>query len=324
MIRRVEIAALLAALVAGLAGATLLDGGMQFLLCEALVLVLMSQMWNIAAGYAGQVSFGQQLFVGLGAYGLFALANNSPISVWLLIPVVTVLVGLIAIPLGRVMFHLKHAYFAIGMWVVAEIVQQIVFITPFLGGTGGMTLRPNGEGMAGFPEQVVLVVALVCVVAVIVALRVLLRAPMGLAMLAMRDNEGAAQSAGVDVARLHLVLFCLTAAGTAGAGALYYTTTLYTSPLDAFQVNWVVSTMFIVVIGGIGTQMGPILGTALLITLREVMTAYGWTGGQYWIAMGVIAIVTILFLPRGLWPALHDLFVKVTKPARSSAGEEAL
>ncbi|MCZ8335192.1 MAG: branched-chain amino acid ABC transporter permease [Rhodobacteraceae bacterium] len=303
--RRFELAALCLALPAAFAAAWGIDPGLQFLLVEALVLFLMAQMWNLAAGYAGQVSFGQQLFVGAGAYALFAIANATAIPVWGVLAVVPVLVGLAAIPLGMVMFHLKHAYFAIGMWVVAEIAQQLVLITPALGGTGGLTLRPNGEPMQGFPEQVVLGLAVFGSVALVVGLRVFLRTPMGLATLAMRDNPAAAEGAGVDIRRLHLILFALTAAGTALAGAMYYTTTLYTSPLDAFQVNWIVATMFIVVIGGIGTLTGPAIGTVLMITLREVMTAYGFSGDQYWIVMGLISIVTLLFLPRGLWPALQ-------------------
>jgi branched-chain amino acid transport system permease protein len=267
-------------------------------------------MWNLAAGYAGQVSFGQQLFVGAGAYALFSIANSTAIPVWVVLAVVPLLVGLAAIPLGMVMFHLKHAYFAIGMWVVAEIAQQLVLITPWLGGTGGLTLRPNGQPIAGFPEQIVLGICVFGSVALMVGLRVFLRTRMGLATLAMRDNPEAAASAGVDIRRLHLMLFAMTAAGTALAGALYYTTTLYTSPLDAFQVNWIVSTMFIVVIGGIGTLTGPVIGTLLLIVLREVMTAYGFSGDQYWIVMGLIAMVTLLFMPRGLWPAIHGLTLK--------------
>ncbi len=308
MIRKVELAALaLGAVLAGLS-AVYIDSGMQFLLSEVFILFLMAQMWNLLAGYAGQVSFGQQLFVGLGAYALCLIANNSGIPVWGVIVIVPLLVGVLAIPLGMIVFHLKHAYFAIGMWVAAEVVFQFVVKTEALGGSGGIVLRPGGEMMQGFPEQTVLPVALFLSVALIVGLRVFLRSRLGLATLAVRDNEAAAEASGVDIWRLHMILFTFTAAGTALAAALYYTTTLFVTPLDAFQAKWVVVMMFIVVIGGLGTLTGPALGVVLFVGMREIMSAAGYSGSQNWIVMGLLSIGVLLFLPRGLWPALSAYF----------------
>lgn len=313
MIRPLELLALGLALGFGIAGGRLLDAGLVFLLCEVLVIFLMAQMWNLLAGYAGQVSLGHQVFVGLGAYLLFLIANATPLPLWLVLAGVPVIVGLLAIPLGMVMFHLKAAYFAIGMWVVAEIVTQLSYKMPFARGGMGLVLRPGGHPMQGYPEQVVFAVALVAATGLMVALRIFLRTRAGLATLALRDNEAAARAAGVNVPRLHLVLFVLTAAGCAGAGGLYYITTLYITPVDAFQLNWVVAMMVVTVIGGTGTLTGPALGTALLIGLREVMSAAGLSGDQYWIVMGLLSVVVLLVSPRGLWPALAGLALKFRK-----------
>ena len=310
---RTEIVALIAAPAIAFAALRWLDPGLQFLMCEVLTLFLVAQMWNLLAGFAGQMSLGHQLFVGAGAYLLFWISNNTSLPVWLVLAMVPPIVAIAAIPLGLVMFPLKHAYFAVGMWVVAEIAQQVVFLWPALGGTSGMILRPGGQALRGFPEQVVLVIGILASIGLLIGLRLFLRTRLGLATLAMRDNERAAASAGVDVRRLHLLLFCLTGAGTAAAGAMYYTTTLYTSPLDAFQVTWVVSALFITVIGGIGTLTGPVLGTILLIGLRETLTAWGWSGGQIWIVLGVIGILTLLWMPNGLWPALHSAFQRLAR-----------
>ena len=317
MIRTIEIVALvLGAVVAGLS-AVYVDSGLQFLLCEVFVLFIMAQMWNLLAGYAGQVSFGQQLFVGLGAYGLCLVANNTGIPVWGVIVIVPVIVGLLSIPLGMVVFHLKHAYFAIGMWVAAEVVFQFVVKTRALGGSGGLVLRPGGEMMQGFPEQTVLPVVVFLSVALIVGLRIFLRSRLGLATLAVRDNEAAAEAAGVNVWRLHMILFTLTGAGTALAAALYYTTTLFVTPLDAFQAKWVVVMMFIVVVGGLGTLTGPVVGVVLFIGIREIMTAAGYSGSQNWIVMGLLSISVLLFLPQGLWPALSN-FIQSRRNQESS------
>lgn len=308
MIRTIEVAALvLGAVIAGLSS-VYVDSGLQFLLCEVFVLFIMAQMWNLLAGYAGQVSFGQQLFVGLGAYGLCLMANNTGIPVWGVIVIVPVIVGLLSIPLGMVVFHLKHAYFAIGMWVAAEVVFQFVVKTPALGGSGGIVLRPGGDMMQGFPEQTVLPVVLFLSVALIVGLRIFLRSRLGLATLAVRDNETAAEAAGVNIWRLHMILFTLTGAGTALAASLYYSTTLFVTPLDAFGAKWVVVMMFIVVVGGLGTLTGPIVGVVLFIGIREIMTAAGYSGSQNWIVMGLLSIGVLLFLPQGLWPAFSNYF----------------
>lgn len=310
MIRPFEMAAIALALGLGILGARTLDAGLLFLACEVLTLFLMAQMWNLLAGYGGQVSLGHQVFVGIGVYALFLTANATPLPLWLVLAGVPFAVAIAAIPLGMVMFHLKAAYFAVGMWVVAEIVQQLAYKMPFVRGTAGLVLRPGGQPIQGYPEQVVFVIALVAAVGLMVALRIFLRTRAGLATLALRDNEGAARAAGVNVQRLHLVLFCVTAGGCAGAGALYYITTLYVTPNDAFQINWIVAMMVVVVIGGTGTLMGPVLGVAILIGLREGMTAAGFSGDQYWIVMGLLSVTVLLLSPRGLWPALAGLFRK--------------
>lgn len=306
MIRTIEVAALVLGVIIAWLAAAYVDSGLQFLLCEVFLLFIMAQMWNLLAGYAGQVSFGQQMFVGLGAYALCLIANNTGIPVWGTIVIVPVIVGLLSIPLGMVVFHLKHAYFAIGMWVAAEVVFQFVVKTPALGGSGGIVLRPGGEMMQGFPEQTVLPVVLFLSVALIVGLRIFLRSRLGLATLAVRDNEAAAEAAGVNIWRLHMILFTLTGAGTALAAALYYTTTLFVTPLDAFGAKWVVVMMFIVVVGGLGTLTGPVVGVALFIGIREIMTAAGYSGSQNWIVMGLLSIGVLLFLPQGLWPAFSN------------------
>ncbi|WP_404405135.1 branched-chain amino acid ABC transporter permease [Pelagibacterium halotolerans] len=305
------------------AGALLIDPGLLFLFSEVLVLLFLAQMWNLLAGYGGQVSLGHQAFVGMGAYALFFIANNTALSPWLVLLIVPVLVGLIAIPLGAIVFNLKHAYFAIGMWVVAEIAQALTFRAEWLGGSFGMVLRPNGEIFAGNPEQLIFFIGAFGCVALMVALRRFLGSPLGLALLCVRDNEPAAASAGVNVYVLYLFVFALSAGGCAAAGALFYMTALYVAPADAFQVNWAVAMMFIAVVGGLGTLAGPVLGVAIFIGLRETMAAFGFSGGTYWIVMGVIAIATLLLAPRGLWPALTNLatrrkslFRRVSEPEK--------
>lgn len=302
------------------ASGLMLSPGLLFLLTEILVIALLAQMWNLLAGYAGLVSLGQQAFVGLGGYGLYVLANNTGIPVWFWVLAVPLLVAVAAIPLGLLMFQLKSAYFSVGMWVVAEILAAVVTRTEALGGSGGMVLRPGGESLSGNPEQALFIGAGLLLVATLVGLRVLLQSDFGLALLAMRDGEEAAESAGVKVRRTNLVVFCVAAAGCAAGGAIYYVSTLYVAPGDAFQINWLISMMFVSVIGGVGTLMGPILGTVVLIAIREMCTSFGLTGGTYWIIMGVLAIAILLAMPRGLWPTLRDVFGGTARKSVEATG----
>ncbi|MEJ2030817.1 MAG: branched-chain amino acid ABC transporter permease [Maritimibacter sp.] len=301
--QRFNIALLTLGLAASLAGAALLDPGLLFLLTEVMVILLLAQMWNLLAGFGGQVSLGQQAFVGLGGYLLYFAANATALPIWVWLALVPLVVGLIAIPLGLVVFHLKHAYFAVGMWVVAEILTGLFMRFDWLGGPSGIILRPGGQSMTSNPERPIFFIASFGFVAVLVGLRLFLKSNIGLALLGMRDNPEAAAASGVDVRRIHLLVFCISAVGSAAGGALYYITTLYISPSDAFQMNWLVTMMFVSIIGGLGTLTGPILGTLLFVVIREAMNSAGFSGGTYWIVMGGLAVAVLLLAPRGLWPA---------------------
>ena len=302
------------AAAAGL-GAAFLDPGTLFLLSEVVVIMILAQMWNLLAGYAGQVSLGHQLFVGLGGYILFLGANGTGVSFWVWLAIAPILAGLIAVPLGLVVFHLKHAYFAVGMWVAAEIVAALVLKLSWTGGSAGLILRPGGESLTSNPERIVAFVLAFGLVALIVGLRAFLRSGTGLALLAMRDNPAAAEAAGVDVRRMHLLVFCASAMGCAAAGGAYYVNALYISPADAFQMNWLIAMMFVTVIGGLGTLTGPLLGTIVFIAIREGMTDAGFSGGSYWLVIGGLAVAVLLVAPRGLWPALVDLKTLFTRKA---------
>lgn len=125
-------------------------------------------------------------------------------------------------------------------------------------------------------------------------------------LMTVRDNDVAAASIGVDVWRNRFIAFVLAAAGCGRAGAVSFTATLYVAPGFAFDPNWVVAMMIIVIIGGIGTLEGPILGVIIYFALREALTVvFGLSAGWYLIGLGLVAIAAILFEPDGLWPLVR-------------------
>ncbi len=295
---------LLAVVLMALAAAPYWAGrdGMR-LLIEAFAYLMLAANWNLLAGYAGLVSVGQQAFVGLGGYVLFACAIFAGIPPLLCIPVAGVAAALIAVPVAAVTFRLRGAYFAIGSWVMAEVFRLVASQISPLGGGSGISL-PAGivTGMAHSRqarEFLVYWVALGLTVVILGLIVALLRSRHGLALTALRDNEVAARSNGIDVDRTKLLVFIFTAACTAMAGTLIFLQRLRISPDAGFSVNdWTALVIFITVIGGIGRFEGPFVGVVVFFVLRETLSGLG---SYYLMILGAIAILVMLRAPRGLW-----------------------
>jgi branched-chain amino acid transport system permease protein len=299
-----------AVLLAVLAAAPLWGGRQDLrLLAEIYAYVALASLWNLLAGYAGLVSVGQQAYVGLGAYVLFGLTIVAGVHPLLAIPIAGLLGAVVAIPVAALMFRLRGHYFAIGTWVVAEVFRLLASQISALGGGSGISL-PIGIvtsiGSRQEREFIIYWLALAILVAVLVAIFVLLRSRYGLALTAIRDNELAARSNGVDVTRVKLVVYVLTALGTALVGALIFLQKLRISPDTAFSVNdWTAFVIFITVIGGIGRVEGPIIGTIVFFILRQTLADLG---SLYLLMLGVVAIAIMLKAPKGIWGLVADRF----------------
>ncbi|AXI46723.1 branched-chain amino acid ABC transporter permease [Sulfitobacter sp. SK012] len=280
------------------------------LLSEIFLYLALASLWNLMAGYAGLVSVGQQAFVGFGGYMLFALTIFAGLSPIVAIAGAAVLGGLIAVPVAVLIFRLRGAYFAIGTWVMAEVFRLSFAQISALGGGSGSSLpvgivRSMADGRAA-REALTYWLALGIVVVVIAAVYLFLRSRQGLALTAIRDNELAAGSLGIDIWRTKFVVYIVTAALTSMVGALIFLQKLRISPDAAFSVNdWTAFVIFIVVIGGIGTLEGPIIGTLVFFALRETLADLG---SVYLVVLGVVAIVIMLKAPKGIWGLIRARF----------------
>jgi len=280
------------------------------LMAEIYSYVVLASLWNLLAGYAGLVSVGQQAYVGFGAYGLFALAMLAGVHPLAALPLVGVAAAVVAVPVAALMFRLRGHYFAIGTWVVAEVFRLISAQLSVLGGGSGISLPASiviamAEGRQ-MREFMIYWISLAMLAAVLGAIVLLLRSRHGLALTAIRDNELAARSSGVDVRQLKLAVYVACAGGTAIMGALIFLQKLRVSPDTAFSINdWTAFVIFITVIGGIGRVEGPIVGTLLFFALRQALADLG---SIYLMTLGAIAILVMLFAPRGLWGLLADRF----------------
>ena len=280
-------------------------GGRQDLrlLAEIFSYVALASLWNLLAGYAGLVSVGQQAFVGLGGYMLFAQAMLWGIHPLWAIAIAGLIAGVVAVPVAALIFRLRGHYFAIGTWVIAEVFRLLASQISVLGGGSGVSL-PAGivTSMAAsrqLREFLLYWIALALVLAVIGSIVALLRSRYGLALTAIRDNETAARSNGVDIGRVKLVVYVVTAFGTAMIGALIFLQKIRISPETAFSVNDCTAfVIFITVIGGIGRIEGPIVGTIVFFALRQT---FADLGSLYLLMLGTVAIVVMLASPKGLW-----------------------
>jgi branched-chain amino acid transport system permease protein len=259
---------------------------------------IFAMMWNLLAGYGGMVSIGQQAFFGIGGYVMLMLGNLAGMNPFLAIPLAALAAGLVAVPVSWVAFRLQGGYFAIGTWVIAEVFRLSFANLSIVGGGSGTSLTALRGIERATREQLTYGVAVACTVAAVALVYLFLRSKRGLALLAIRDNEVAAESQGIAVGRTKLAVYVVAAFGAGLAGALYFVGNLRISPDAAFSVNWTAFAIFMVVIGGIGRIEGPIVGALIFWALNKAFSDYG---SWYLLGLGLLAIVVTINFKQGLW-----------------------
>ena len=294
------VAALLA--IALTLGPALLDANLVDRLTTLFIYVILAVMWNALVGYCGLVSIGQQAFFGLGAYFAVRLADSG-LSVYPALFVAALIVGALSLPLSAVMLRLKGGEFAIGMWVVAEVSHLLVNLDTLIQGETGTSLIALNAYPAETRHALTYWTALGGMVLLIGALFALLRSPLGAAIQAIRDNEGAAASVGVRVMRTKRIIFVLAAFGAALAGALWVATAVTFQPKTYFSPQWTAYMIFMALVGGLGTFEGAILGAVVFFAIEAW---FGGAGVWYLVGLGATALVFALALPRGLWGWVED------------------
>jgi len=277
------------------------------ILTELLCLLVLAVMWNLLAGYADIVTIGQHGFVGIGCYAFYAFAVLTGVDPYLAIPLAGVVTLAFAVPAMVIIFRLRAAYLSVGTWVVAEVMMLGAGKLSAFGAGLGVSLpvavvRRFGSQLV---ERVTTIYAMSLILAVIAmgATYALMRSATGIGLTAMRDNEEAAGTVGVNLFRSRVVCFLWTAPFLGLAGALITLQKLRIAPAASFSINdWTVYVIFIVVIGGVGSFEGPIIGTFVFFIIREYLQSWGvW----HFIVLGCAAIAVILIEPRGIWGILR-------------------
>jgi len=284
--------------VALLAAAPFVAGqGMLVLMVEILVVIALAQSWNLLAGHGGLLSLGHHAFIGAGGYALFVVTRELPINPYLMVPLAGLVAAALALLLAPILFRLRDVYFAVGMWVAAEILRIVVTRTDALGATGGLPLYAARGLDRAWLGPVTFWLALAVAAGMTALAAALLSGPFGLKLRALRDDETAARSIGVGLWQVRLAVFLISAAGCGMAGAVSFLSALFITPFAAFDMTWMVTLIFVTIIGGIGTLHGPVLGALLFFALRETLA---FSSGWYLVILGATAIAVMLFAPGGL------------------------
>lgn len=281
------------------------DSGLIRSVIELSCYVVVAQMWNLLAGYAGLVSVGQQAYIGVAGYALFVLANKFGVDPYLASVLCLVVPALLAVPAYALLHRLDGPYFAIGTWVVAEVCRLFTSTFDYVGSGSGMTLRAMSKYSLEEREFGTLWLSAAMLLLAVGGCCALLRSRYGLALMAMRDNPVAASSQGVDVKRLRFLIYLAAAVGTGMVGAVYYLSALRISPAAGFDANWSSICIFIVMVGGIGSIEGPLIGALLFFAADRL---FGRFGATYMVLLGLMTLGMALFARGGLWGLWRQRF----------------
>lgn len=285
---------------------------MRILMSIALYTVLGS-MWNLMSGFTGMTSLGQQSFIGLAGYSLCVVTATFGLTIWLGLLVGALLSAVLALLLALILFRMRGMYFAIATWVTAEALKLFFTSWKFVKMGAGMTVKARPYPTT---PQIYYIALTIAVIAVLVVF-LILRSRIGLGLNAMRDDADAASSIGVNIFKSKLFCFVVCGFFTGLAGGVFYLNQGSIFPAGGFGIQWTVATVFIVIIGGIGTIEGPVLGAIIYVALSEYLNKYP---GYSMIILGVIAIVMIVALPHGIMGTLerklHFQFVSTRRVLR--------
>ena len=269
----------------------------------------MANMWNLLAGYSGLICLCPAAFIGLAGYTL-------TIMTWLDVPYYFGIVfggiaaALFAILISIPVFRLRGIYFAIGTLVVPEILRFVFLLWKPVGGdTFGRGAGYSVKGLDGVSGSHLYWFALAIGIVSIFLMRYILRSKLGRGLAAIRDNDSTAASCGINVFNLKLYSFVIAALVTGIAGAIAYIYHGYIEPASAFSIRWLITIILATVIGGEGTEEGPIVGTIIVVFLHFLLARYAEIS---LIIQGIILIGIMLLAPQGIMG-----FVRNTKTYQS-------
>jgi branched-chain amino acid transport system permease protein len=270
--------------------------------------------WNILGGYTGQVSFGHAAFFGFGAYTAGLLYQHLGISAWWGLPASVVILTALSLVIGYICLRLRGAYFALATLALGEFCRVASEnLVGFTQGNMGILLRERTWVGKTWYFYVILLIA----AGTFLLIKVVMESKLGYYFVAIREDQDAAESLGIDTTFYKTISLCLSGVFTGIAGAFYMNYMGYIDPSTVFPLSEVsIATVMVVMVGGAATYWGPVVGAVIMVFLAEEIRSIPYIGAAHQTIFGIILILIIMFLPNGI---VGD-FRKLVKPFRGRKG----
>ena len=304
---------------------TITNSYYQLIMTLVLVWAIFGLSWNLLSGYTGLISFGHAAFFGIGAYTTALGQIYFDLSPWLLIPIAAMLGGLAGLLVGFPTFRLQGHYFALAMLAYP---LAILYVFEWLG-FQEVTLpikRDNPIAYMQFSDpRLYTLLALVMLIGTILLTRAIERSRFGMALLAIKQNQAAAEAAGINTLAWKLRAISLSGAIAGAIGAFYAVVLLVVTPQSVFGMLVSAQALTVAMFGGVGTVWGPVIGSVILIPLAETLNAEAGTRfpGIQGVIFGIAIVCVILLAPEGLFWKVRDIWRRRQLSQPSSEPEEA-
>jgi branched-chain amino acid transport system permease protein len=297
---------------------------------RVLLFAFIGVAWNLMGGYAKQLSLGHAAFFGLGAYTSTILLIRFEISPWVGMLAGGVVAMLASLPIGALCFRLRGPYFAIATIATAQVLMLLFLkFRDFAWGAEGTTIPNLGDAplMMQFDGKIqYYYIALALLTIGLLITYAIERSWIGYYLVAVGEDEDAAEAVGVDALRMKRYIYLISAFLTALAGTFYVQYIYFIDPNVAFSFNVSVEAALVSIVGGIGTLWGPVLGTVLLETTSALLQSWlgSGRGGVQLTVYSLILIAVILYRPAGLIGVLTDIAARVVKVGQARTKEAPL